>query len=119
MLFGQMLVKVSDREVRVKFALEPAQLADRLRCCALAPRPPTPLIHHCRYPLALDRAADPPHLSWRHCQNISRRHPTELSVDCLGDYFTPGHCLDLPRYLPFDASHRAAVACQADIFKCL
>jgi hypothetical protein len=61
MLFGQMLVKVSDREVRVKFALEPAQLAERLRRYALAPRPPTPLIHHCRYPLVLDRAADPPH----------------------------------------------------------
>jgi hypothetical protein len=24
---------------------------------------------------------------------------------------------DLPGYLPFDASHRSAVACQADIFK--
>src|SRR6266851_6645932 len=96
MLFGEMLVKVPDREVRVHFALEPAQLADRQRRNALAPWPPAALIHYCRHPAALDRAADPPHLPWRDGQNIGCCHPTQLSVDCLGDYFPPGHCLDLP-----------------------
>src|SRR6266851_2105408 len=110
MLFAQLLVKVLDREIRVELALQPAQFADRLHRDALAPRPPAPLIHHRRHPVPLQPAPDPPHLPWRDGQNISRRHPTELSVDRLRDYFPPGHCFDLPGYPPFDVSHRSAVA---------
>ena len=76
-LLGDALVKVPHRKVRIDLALESAQLTDGLPRDAPAPRPSPALVHYRRYPAALDRPPDSPHVPRRHANYVAAA--TQLS----------------------------------------